>query len=102
MMLVDPNDPGIVDKPLWCIHGVETFPTIFCCKILIHETYGPIVWGYSVYRRQPGFRTLGQNVNTWMENLKEKYGWDMFEFYDDHAEAIARIAGLTTPSAKVL
>ena len=98
-MPVDPNDPGSFDKPLWCVYGVDCFPEIFCCKILAHAEFGPIIWGYSVYRGVPGFRTLGQNVNTWTAGLEEKYGWDMFEFYDDHGEAISRIVSLTTPAA---
>lgn len=42
-MLVDPNDPGIVGKPLWCVYGVACFPTMVCCKILTDATYGPNV-----------------------------------------------------------
>lgn len=102
-MLVDPNLPENHDRVLWCVHGVECFPAIFCCKIHMDNKYGPTIWGYSVYRRQPGFRTLGMNVNTWMQELREKfgYGYSMFEFYDDHAEAIARITQLTTPKLGV-
>jgi hypothetical protein len=96
-MRVDPNLSENLDRPLWCVHGFECFPEIFCCKIRADAEYGPIIWGYSVYRRKPGFRTLGRNVNTWMQELKDKFGQDMFEFYDDHGEAIARIAKLTTP-----
>ena len=98
-MLVDPNLPENLDRVLWCVHGFECFPEIFCCKIRAHAEYGAIIWGYSVYRRSPGFRTLGQNVNTWMQDLKVKFGCSMFEFYDDHAEAITRITQLTTPKA---
>ena len=96
-MKVDTNLPENLDRTLWCVYGVTSSPTIICCKILAHAEYGPIIWGYSVYRRKPGFRTLGQNVNTWQQGLKEKFGWDLFEFYDDHAEAITRITQLTTP-----
>lgn len=96
-MKVDPNLPENQDRVLWCVHGFESFPEIFCCKILADAEYGAIIWGYSVYRGKPGFRTLGRNVNSWMRELKEKFGCSMFEFYDDHAEAITRITQLTTP-----
>jgi len=98
-MKVDPNLPENQDRVLWCVHGVACFPEIFCCKIRADAEYGPIIWGYSVYRRKPGFRTLGRNVNSWMRELQEKFGCSMFEFYDDHAEAITRITQLTTPKA---
>jgi hypothetical protein len=100
-MPVNPMDPSNHDKILWCVHGVESFPEIFCCKIRAHAEFGPIIWGYSVYRRKPGFRTLGQNVNTWMQDLRTKFGCDLFEFYDDHGEAIARITQLTTPKGSL-
>lgn len=97
-MLVDPNLVENHDRILWCVHGVDCFPAMFCCKIRMHAEFGPIIWGYSVYKRKTGFRTLGQNVNTWMQGLKEKHGQDLFEFYDDHGDAISRIAKLTTPA----
>lgn len=100
-MLVDPNLVENQDRVLWCVYGVTSSPTIICCKIRAHAEYGPIIWGYSVYRRSPGFRTLGQNVNTWQHGLKVKFGWDLFEFYDDHGQAITRITQLTTPKAGV-
>lgn len=96
-MLVDPNLSENQDRVLWCVHGTSSFPTIICCKIRAHAEYGPTIWGYSVYRRSPGFRTLGQNVNMWQQNLREKFGYILFEFYDDHSEAITRITQLTTP-----
>jgi hypothetical protein len=97
-MRVDPNLPENLDRTLWCVHGVACFPVIFCCKIRAHAEFGPIIWGYSVYKGQPGFRTLGRNVNTWQQGLQDKFRWDLFEFYDDHAEAIQRITQLTTPA----
>lgn len=96
-MMVDPNLPANHDRTLWCVHGFDCFPEIFCCKIHLDAEYEPIIWGYSVYRHEPGFRTLGQNVNEWMQRQRDKFGCDLFEFYDDHAEAIARITQLTTP-----
>lgn len=96
-MLIDYNDQENYNKPLWCVYGSECFPSMFCCKIIYNAEFGPIVWGYSVYRRSPGFRTLGQNVNIWINNLKKKYGWSMFEFYDQHSDAIHRVTDLTNP-----
>jgi hypothetical protein len=97
-MMVDLMLPVNHNRTLWCVHGFDCFPEIFCCMIRPHAEYGPIIWGYSVYEGEPGFRTLGMNVNTWMQELRVKFGCDLFEFYDDHAEAIARITQLTTPT----
>lgn len=100
-MKVDPLLPENHDRPLCCIYGAQTFPTVFCCKIMQHRDEDPVIWGFSVYRREPGFRTLGQNLTNWMDGLREKYGWQMFEFYDSHPEAMARMAELTDPWLKV-
>jgi hypothetical protein len=72
-------------------------PTILCCRIegLLHNE--PIIWGYSVYRGEPGFRTLGRNVLDWMEERKISHGWTLWEFYDDLDQAFMRLRELTTP-----
>lgn len=93
---IDPYNPANFDKPLWCVYGPECFPTLFCCKILYLPSYGPIgpcVWGYSVYRRQPGFRTLGQSLKNWLAN--EHTGKAHFFEYQECAMEYLR--QLTTP-----
>lgn len=91
-MKVDPFNPENGDKPLWVVYGHDAFPSILCCKIRHnHADLGPIIWGFSIYKRSPGFRTLGLEVQTWIDR------YHMAKFFDDHAEAIAYITKLTTP-----
>lgn len=94
MSRVDPTDPASHDHALWCVHGVESFPVIICCKVNKHPSCGLTIWGHSVYRRQPGFRTLGAGLDGWMATHS------MTEFYDDHEEALDRIRDLTTPGKR--
>ena len=47
--------------------------------------------GFSIWKRSPGFRTLGMDVSTWMK------GKDLCEFYDTQEEALDRLRVLTTP-----
>lgn len=97
-MKVDYNDPANHGKTLWLVYGHKCFPSILCCQIKA-SGMGPAIWGFSVYRRSPGFRTLGRVVSTWIEEQKSKYSMDMFEFYDVHEEAINRLRDITTPGA---
>lgn len=32
----------------------------------------PVIWGFSVYRRQPGYRTLGANFDEWMARPEQR------------------------------
>lgn len=97
MITVDPALPENHNRDLWLVYGVECMPTILCCRIegLLHNE--PIIWGYSVYRGEPGFRTLGRNVLDWMKALEEKYGWSLWEFYLNQDQAFLRLRELTTP-----
>lgn len=96
-MKVDFNDPTCHDKPLWVVYGVNCFPSIICCKLTLHHKDDVVIWGHSVYRRSPGFRTLGKSVITWINDYKQNFGYDLFEFYDSQDEALDRIRKLTTP-----
>lgn len=105
MKIDDLNNKANHDKPLWVVYGHDCFPSILCCKLkwypqnYMHSNLPEMVciWGFSIYRRSPGFRTLGVNVDTWMNDNKTKFGYTLFEFYDDHGEAIERIRNLTDP-----
>lgn len=90
-MLVDPLQPENFGKPLWNIHGHKAFPAILCCKISNQTEFGPTIWGFSIWKRSPGFRTLGINVSTWAK------GKELCEFYDSQEEALDRLRVLTTP-----
>lgn len=86
------------DKPLWCIYGPDCFPTLFCCKILNHPEFGLTIWGYSVYRGEPGFRTLGRNLSGWMRDMLNMYSTKV-TFYETLDDALAVLRLLATPRA---
>lgn len=96
----DANNHG---KPLWIVHGDKCFPQLLCAKLRAYTTKyqllpagvaGPrvCIFGYSVYRRQPGFRTLGVNVDEWVKRSSFKPA-----FFDVQDEALAMLRKLTTP-----
>lgn len=73
--------------PLWIIYGSTGWPQMICVAAKRHELPRIAVWGYSVYRNSPGFRTLGQdpyvyfagqnayvftNIDSAMEHLKSQ------------------------------
>jgi len=67
---IDPFDPQHWDKPLFVVYGSSAFPSLLCCKVLHRTTYpdkDPCIWGFSIWRRSPGFRTLGIKLKTWVE-----------------------------------
>lgn len=84
-----------LDKVLWVVYGPDSFPSLLCCKIT-DKGKGPQIWGFSVRKREPGFRTLGWALDMWIERQKESPG-TMPEFYDDHEEALDRLRKLTSP-----
>jgi hypothetical protein len=96
-------DPAGHGKPLWVVFGSHTWPQIVCVKLLAYTVdhvllpvgaEGPnvCVWGYSVWKRKPGFRTMGTNVFTWAK------AYTLCEFYDAQDEALDRLRKLTTPT----
>lgn len=91
--------------PLWVIFGAQEEPQIMCCKLLAYTkghvrldvgVRGPVVciWGYSMWRRTPGFRTLGIDVEEWC--ARSPIGP---YFYADQARALEHLGRLTTPKA---
>ena len=67
---IDPFDPQHWDKPLFVVYGSSAFPSLLCCKVLHRASYldkDPCIWGFSIWRRSPGFRTLGIKLKTWVE-----------------------------------
>lgn len=93
------------EVPMWVVYGFDCFPSILCCKLkqclVSRDVIDTIIWGYSVYHRQPGFRTLGQTLTTWREG-NAKYGKDLEKWFIKQEDAVAFINKLVTPSAKVL
>lgn len=52
------------NTPLWGVYGNPCFPTVFACMLKdypqsdLMEAHRAI-WGWSLYRRKGGYRTLG-------------------------------------------
>lgn len=94
--MIEPTDSRYFNMPLWCVYGHKAFPSIIACIIRDHGQYGLAVWGYSEYRRSPGYRTLGQELS------KFAAANDICEYYSSHDEALARIKELTTPKKSAI
>lgn len=87
---IDPHNPDNYNKVIWCVYGPDSFPTMFCCVIKT-ASRNPAIWGYSVYKRSPGFRTLGREVvDGWVESNNAK-------FFDTQDAAFEYLRELTTP-----
>jgi hypothetical protein len=95
---IDPRDPYWHGRPLWVIYGPKCHPTFICAKLRAYNekhalqplgTAGPnvCIWGYSVYKRVPGFRTMGTGIE----------GLDAPHFFADQDEALGYLKKLTTP-----
>jgi hypothetical protein len=100
---IDPHDHAFRDRPLWVVYGeAECWPQLLCAKLVGYSAdhrlspTGPVtcIWGYSVWRRKPGFRTLGINVNEWAS----RHAFGPF-FYVDQASALDHLRRITTPRA---
>lgn len=79
-------DTAPLGEVLWGVYGPDSFPSVFACKILEHPGQGRVLWGFSIYRRSPGFRTLGVS-SLWAE----QHGLHLFR---TQAGAFAFIASL--------
>lgn len=88
---IDATLPEFHNRPLWCVYGPQCFPTMFCCKILHHPQGCLTIWGYSVYRRQPGFRTLGRDLSEWAADHEAV-------FFAEQIHALQFLANITTPA----
>ena len=96
---VNPSDRINIGVVLWCVYGPSCFPQVMCCKVIPspREQYTPLtIWGYSVYRNSPGFRTLGIHFVKWMRDNPEA------KFFRVRNEALAYLANLITPPDRLL
>ncbi len=95
---IDPRDPYWHGRPLWVIYGPKCHPTFICAKLRAYDAAHIIqpvgrpganvcIWGYSVYRRVPGFRTMGTGIET----------LDDPHFFSVQDEALSYLRKLTTP-----
>lgn len=86
------------DTPLWCVYGPDCNPMFICCKVVNQPTYGPTIWGYSVYKNTPGFRTIGQTIKGYFEDMEKRFGWDPNpQFFLNQEAALDYLRLLTTP-----
>ena len=95
--MIDPDnwlsfESAPADVVLWMVHGSEFSPSLMAVRIRDYPDSSRAVWGYSVYRRQPGFRTLGVG-SSWTDEHSAR-------FFVLQAEALAHLGKLTTPLCK--
>lgn len=91
-LAVNPDDPQNFNKILWCVHGTVAHPLIHCLKIKPSpHNDGHYVWGYSVWKREPGFRTLGISVRQF------KGGKDLFLFFEKKIDALDYLSIILEP-----
>lgn len=64
---------------------------MLCCIVRDHPTCGLTIWGYSVYRRSPGFRTLGLSLKEWRKEVESP------KFFEHQVHALSHLADITTP-----
>lgn len=89
-MKIDPLKPEFHNIPIWCVYGYDCFPQLICCRL--SEGHGSInIWGFSIYKRSPGFRTIGLPVDDW----RKKY--DKCVFFSTQDSALEYLKKLTTP-----
>lgn len=85
-----------LDTPLWCVYGMKCSPSILACVIKKDMSGEKTIWGYSIYKKQPGYRTLGQHLKAWLNN---EFHQNAF-FFTAQADAIAYLSALVTPVQK--
>lgn len=102
--MIEPLNPEYHGKPIWVIYGPSRFwPQILCCKLNAYSSTHALlpagrrgatvcIWGYSLWRGKPGFRTLGVDVEEWGARQE----WGPF-FYDVQAYALDHLREITTP-----
>lgn len=90
---VDYLDPANWNKPLWCAHGYKSHPSIHCLMIkpCPSVNFQPFVWGYSVWKRQPGFRTLGLSFEEFHKNK------DLYLYFDKKQAALNYLSKILEP-----
>lgn len=79
-------DDAPLDVDLWGVYGPDSFPTVFLCRVKDRPTCGRVVWGFSVWKRQPGFRTLGVG-DIWATEKD-------LRFFTSQAAAFAHVSAL--------
>ena len=84
------HDTAPLNTPLWCVYGYKYGLSIMSC--MINQPWGKkTIWGYSVYKRVPGYRTLGVDVEQWSAGNK------ITIYFDDQEEALDYLRKSTKP-----
>lgn len=84
-----------LNKPLWLVCGYKYSPEVIPCLIRHHDE-GLVIWGYSVYRNSPGFRTYGTALSSFYSMRVKEYGWNLpLRFFDDQDSALLYVKELT-------
>jgi len=92
---VDPMSHENFNVPLWVVYGTSVYwPQVLCCRINASSGQATI-WGYSVWKRQAGFQTLGIGVKDWA-------GRHAFcHFFSSQMRMLEYIEKITTPKAGI-
>lgn len=101
---IDLNDQNNWEKPLFVVYGPDSFPTMFCCKICVRPTYPngkPCIWGFSVWRRVPGFRTLGVELEGWLDaHPNARFYLTQDEAFEDLKGLFSKVGGQPKPKVR--
>jgi len=107
MTVIEPSDARWHNKPLWVVFGHQNEPSILPCVLRAYDEDHRmlpdgrpgtvVIWGYSVWRQRPGYRTYGLDLSTWVQRSELEP-----VFFDSHDDAIERIRSLTTVPVSVL
>jgi hypothetical protein len=94
--MIDPYDRKYHDVPLWVVYSGPINGIGLMCLKINNATGTPSVWGYSVYRNSPGFRTLGSGFRSFMER------YERADFFADLDEAVEHMKVQVAPSPKLV
>ena len=92
--VISAYDPEHRATPLWVIFGHvnEACPRVIC--VLVSDG-APTVWGYSIWKRSPGFRTLGISLDSFIERHRDCI------FFARKEDALAKLSELMTPAPRL-
>ena len=84
---IDPSDPTNWDIPLWVVLIGRTHANLNHVKIL-NVTGEPVVWGHSVWKGSPGYRTIGQTMGIFTQGY---VAWKFFTDGQSRADCLDKV-----------
>lgn len=96
MSTVDPKEDKFHHIPLWGVTVTHKGLASMQCLMVRLNAGALTVWGYSEWKRSPGFRTLGIRLEEFMA------AHDGCQFFTDHGEALDALQVATTPSSRLV